>query len=890
MQPSKDPIVLLFLFLLLPVLLFSQERKDALIKKRVMFTTQITGDAPVIDGLVSDKCWNQVEWTGDYVQHEPISLGESLQETKFKVLYDDRNLYLVFRCYDDEPEKIEQRMSRRDEFPGDWIGVNIDSYHDLRSAFSFTLSVSGVKSDEFISNDGQNWDNSWNPIWYAKTQTDSLGWTGEIRIPLSQLRFNKDENQVWGIQSTRRIFREEERDIWQPVNRTDQGWVSRFGELHGLKGLQPQKQLEIQPYLLSQVGLYSKEENNPFATGKDWRTSVGLDAKIGVTNDLTLDLTINPDFGQVEADPGAVRLDGFQIFLSERRPFFIENRNIFDYRITGSEAGGAYDSDLLFYSRRIGGNPHRYIGSNVDESYFVDQPENTTILGAAKFSGKTKKGLSVGVLESVTQREMATIDQLGERSEEVVEPFTNFFVGRLQQDFNKGNTVIGGILTSVQRNINDPALDFLHKSAYTGGLDILHNWKDKEWFFSAKTLFSRVNGSKEAILETQTAFEHLFQRKDAKHLEVDSSATSLLGTGGTMMLGKSSGEWIFQTGITWRSPQLELNDIGFLNNADEINYFFWGSRRWTEPKKVFRQFWWSINNWERWDFSGKNLYQAVNTNAHGFFKNFWKTGLGLNYELKDINNNALRGGPAIRRPNGFGGFWYLSSDSRKRFSVRLNTFQGRATDAIVRVQSYGISFRWQPNNALNLSVRPSLFIYKRKEQYADQAIYNGETLYLNGRVDQRTFSTTFRLNYNITPDFTIQYYGEPFLSKAKYDRFSKVTNNPLGKHFDDRFSLFSDNQISYNEDTGQYDVDENLDNSIDYSFRDPDFSFLQFRSNLVLRWEYIPGSELFLVWSQGASAGGDPDQGIIQSLSENLFGQDNTKNIFLVKGTWRFVR
>lgn len=877
------------LLLFLPVFLFSQEIGDSVIVKRKIYTTSTEGEAPLIDGHVNDDCWTKVEWTGDYIQQEPIPMAEANQKTQMKVLYDDLNLYIAFRCFDDRPDLIEKRMSRRDGFPGDWVEVNIDSYHDLRSAFSFTMSVSGVKGDEFVSNDGNNWDSSWNPIWYTKTNVDSLGWTGEMRIPLSQLRFSSAEDQVWGIQSTRRIFRDEERDILQPVRRNDAGWVSRFAELHGLKNLQPQRQLEVQPYVLSQVDTYSKEEGNPFATGRDWRTSVGLDAKIGITNDLTLDLTINPDFGQVEADPGAVTLDGFQIFQQERRPFFVENRNIFDYRITGSEAGGAYDRDLLFYSRRIGGQPKHYIDSDADQNYFVDQPDNTTILGAAKFSGKTKNGFSLGILETVTQRELATIDQQGERSEQVVEPFTNFFVGRAQQDFNEGNTVVGAMLTSVERDINDPNLNFLHQSALSGGVDILHRWNNREWFFSAKTLFSQVKGSQEAILETQTSFEHLFQRDGASHLEVDSTATSLVGTGGTVMLGNSGGDWVFQTGMTWRSPELELNDIGFLNNADEINYFFWGARRWTQPG-VFRRFQWNYNTWARWDFSGTNLYQAVNTNAHAVFNSYWKTGLGINYELKDINNNALRGGPAVRRPNGAGVFWYVTSDDRKRFNAQLNIFQGRATAGVVRVQNYYINLNWQPTDAMSISLIPGFSRYQRKEQYVDQVELNGESIYVNGRVDQKTFSTTIRLNYNITPDLTIQYYGQPFISKGIYDRFNKVTDTPLARRFEHRFNHFPHTAISFDHDSEDYLVDENQDGIVDYSFGNPDFSYIQFRSNLVVRWEYIPGSELFLVWSQGASVAGDTNERLFRSLTDNVFGQDDIRNIFLVKATYRFVR
>ena len=310
-----------------------------------------------IDGLINEIAWNQVDWATDFTQNQPNDGEEPTRQTQFKVLYDLKYLYLAFRCFDEDPTKIESRMSRRDGFAGDWVEVNIDSYLDKRTAFSFTASVSGVKGDEFISNDGNNWDSSWDPIWNTKTNIDSLGWTAEIQIPLSQLRFgNKDEHQ-WGIQVTRRDFRSGERSQWQYIPRNASGFVSNFGILNGIKGIRSQKQLEIQPYVITSVKKQEAEMGNPYKKGVGSKLGAGLDGKIGITSDLTLDFTINPDFGQVEADPSALNIDGFQIFFSERRPFFVENNNLFDFDVSNAEAGGPFGNDNLFYSRRIGRAP-----------------------------------------------------------------------------------------------------------------------------------------------------------------------------------------------------------------------------------------------------------------------------------------------------------------------------------------------------------------------------------------------------------------------------------------------------------------------------------------------------------------------------------------------------
>ena len=629
--------------------------QDSLDIERRAYHTLRTAEAPDIDGILDDRVWNTVEWSSGFTQRQPYDGEAPTHETAFKILYDDKNLYIAYRCFDDDPEAIVSRMSRRDGFAGDWVEVNIDSYNDERTAFSFTTSVSGVRGDEFVSNDGNNWDPSWNPIWRVKTNIDSLGWTCEAEIPLSQLRYGNEEEQVWGLQFTRRDFRNESRSVWQYVPQNAGYWVSGFGELHGIKGIKAKRQVEIQPYVVGKLETFEKEPGNPFAeTGHDETLSVGVDGKIGLTSDLTLDFTINPDFGQVEADPSALALDGYQIFFSERRPFFIENRNLFDYQISNSIAGGSYDIDNVFYSRRIGATPHRSVSSDPDNHEYVDQPQFTTILGAAKVSGKTSKGLSVGILEAVTAQETATVDIEGDQHEEIVEPLTNFFTGRITQDFKEGNTVIGGIITTVHRRINDPSLEYLHESAVSGGIDLLHRWADRKWRLDARFVLSRVAGTEEAISNTQLAFEHNFDRPDADHLEFDSTRTHLTGNGGNVAIGEYFGKFKFQTGVTWRSPDLELNDIGFMRNADEINYYYWMGYRENEPTNTFRTWAVNYNHWSRWDFGGNNIFRAINANTNMNFQNFWSFGTGVTYENLDISNNWLRGGPAYRRSSASG--------------------------------------------------------------------------------------------------------------------------------------------------------------------------------------------------------------------------------------------
>lgn len=864
---------------------------DTTIIRKKYFTQKLNGSIE-LDGIPDEAVWNSVEWGGDFTQWQPNEGKPPSQQTNFKILYDDKFLYIAYRAYDLAPDSIVKRMGRRDEFPGDWVEINIDSYHDLRTAFSFTLSVSGVRNDEFISNNGNNWDPSWNPIWFAKTHVDDKGWTGEAKIPFSQLRYGNEPEKVWGFQIMRRLFRKEERSTWQYIPQNSGVWVSSFGELHGLKNIPMHRQVEIAPYVTAQADKYQKEDGNPFAKGLDKKVNAGIDGKLAVTNDLILDFTINPDFGQVEADPSQVRIDGYQNFFEERRPFFIESRNIFDYQLTGSEAGGDYDSDLLFYSRRIGSTPHGY--PNFINGEYVKSPQNTSILGAAKFSGKTKKGLSIGILESVTQREMATIDYNGERRKELVEPLTNYFVGRVQKDIKAGNTIIGGIVTAVNRQ--DGLGDMLHSGAYSGGLDFLHYWKSRTWYIRGNMVFSHVEGSREAILKTQTAFEHLYQRLGASEVSIDSNRTALTGMGGTVRFGKIGGKsgkrgqvFKFETGLTFRSPGLELNDIGFMLTSNEINHFTWAGLHFQKSFSFFRTARLNYNHWSTWDYSGRQIYQAFNFNSHATFKNNWQSGTGVTWTSYDISNNALRGAVSLRLPTGIAHNFYTTSDYRKKVYANINLYNFWGFENSIKTNSATVTFSVQPLDALRISLSGNYsYNWRRQDQFVSNVNFNNSIRTIVGEVNQRTLRFTGRLTYNITPDLTLQYYGQPFITRPLYNNFAYVSD-PLARKFDDRFQVFNGNQISFSN--GNYQVDENNDGIFDYSFAKPDFNFVQFRSNLILRWEYRAGSELYLVWSQGNTpdAFADLDTPISRSLFDNAF-KEQARNIFLIKLTYRFLR
>ncbi|RCS27810.1 hydrolase [Polaribacter sp. WD7] len=892
----KFTAVFVVLFICFSSNVFTQTEQAVKVPKRI-YTTKRLIKTPVIDGKINEGAWDAVEWSSDFTEKNPDEGTPPAYQTKFKVMYDKKFLYVAIRAFDDEPELIQQRLSRRDGFQGDRVNVIIDSYHDKRTAFVFTTTAAGVKGEEIVSQNGNNWDASWNPIWYTNAAVDDKGYTIEMKIPFSQLRFGKAKEQIWGFNINRTIFRLQERSLWQRIPNNQAGFISESGELHGLKNLVSQKQLEIQPFTVLQYDKYPAEPGNPFRDGSDLTLNAGLDAKIGITNDLTLDLTINPDFGQVEADPGAIALDGFQIFFREQRPFFVENFNIFDFEFANGQ-------DNVFYSRRIGRNPHR--SASLQDGEFADVPQNSTILGAAKFSGKTKNGWSIGVLESVTANEYATIRQTdGTEREQIVEPLTNFFVARAQKDFNKRNSFIGGIFTATNRFLNG---DFneLHKAAYTGGVDFQHNWKNREYYLDGNVVFSKVLGSEEAITATQKTLRHNFQRVDADYLSLDETKTSLTGTGGRLELGKNGGgNWRYSGGAIWRSPELELNDVGFLRQTDEIIQFGNLNYLWQVPTETYRNINIGFEQFSIYDFGGNlNRIGLEGKGEISWINNWWtEGGYGINTNFFD--NFFLRGGPRWKRPNTAFAYLFFGSDRSKLFSFTLGYSNRHSQESVVGRDRFVVRTNYQPTDAFSMSFNVEYANLFDRTQYVTETAFNNDARYILGRIQNQTLTTTLRLNYSFTPDISLQFYGQPFISKGKFSNLNYVLN-PLGNSINDRIAVYDETQILLTDDAiaidanndgvqdfnlpnGGYLVDENRDGDADYAFRNPDFSFVQLQTNLVARWEYIPGSELFLVWARGSVGNTDTDTDLLNSVSDQVF-REPANDTFLVKFTYRFAR
>ncbi|HEY0899821.1 MAG TPA: DUF5916 domain-containing protein, partial [Sphingobacteriaceae bacterium] len=542
-------------------------------------------------------------------------------------------------------------------------------------------------------------------------------------------------------------------------------------------------------------------------------------------------------------------------------------------------------SDNLFYSRRIGRAPHHQ--PVIRDGEFLKQPVNSSILGALKLTGKTHKDLSFALLESVTGKEKAEIDFLGQRRTELVEPVTNYLVARVQQDLNKGNTILGGMVTATNRNFTESHLNFLPKAAYSAGLDIRHSWKERKYFIAGNALFSRINGDPDALLVLQQSSLRYFQRPTASHVEVDSGRTSLTGTGATLKAGKSgTGNLRFESGVTYRSPELELNDLGYQRSADQVSWWSWIGYQTLKPFGYFRNFYGNANAWHDWDFGGRTTYRAVNVNFNTQFKNYWRFGSGATPNFGSVSNADLRGGPAIRYPGGVSYWYWINSDNRKKLQVNFehNIYSG--SKRYSNSNDFYLSLIYRPVNALVITASPAYRRYQHTLQYIATPLMRGQPQYLTGTLKQRTLSTTLRVDYTITPNLSLQYYGQPFASKGTYQDFKQISAS-TAKEYEQRFTSLAGDQVISNSDNS-YDFDADADGITDYSIQNPDFSFLQYRSNLVVRWEYIPGSTLFLVWSQNRTGNAPLDRFSVAGISEDLFGI-KAHNVFLLKFTYRLI-
>ena len=838
---------------------------------RIYNTVKIKSEKPRIDGVLDDACWLEGVWSGNYQQQMPTEGEKPTQPTKIKILYDHENIYVAFRVYDD-PGKIDRQMARRDEFSGDIVGVNFDSYHDHRTGFEFNLTAAGSKIDLILTNQG--WDVNWNPVWDGKVGQMDSGWIAEMQIPLSQLRYSNQPVQVWGLHSWRWLNRNREEDQWNLIPRDNAGVLYHFGELHGLENLPRVKRVEFLPYTLAKVKTYEPDPANPFADGTDPSLAFGLDGKLGIGSNFTLDYTINPDFGQVEADPSELNLTAFETYYEEKRPFFIEGRNIMNFE---------FDDNQLLYSRRIGHSPVYY--PEVPDGEYVRMPDNTNILGALKLTGKTENGLSVGILESITAPEYARISSPGDDYEIMAEPVTNYFSGRVQKDINNSNTLIGGMVTSTYRDLTHDYLDFLSRSAITGGVDFKHFMKKQTYFIDFKAMGSLIDGSQEAITLLQRESSRYYQRPDAPHLKVDTTATQLKGTGGSLEFGKgANGKWRYAAGLHWVSPGLELNDMGFQPNADRIMGGAMLGYEENTPKGIFREYQLALTQVNFWNFGGEYLASDIELEGSFTFKNKWEMHAQLEREGKQLDATLLRGGPGVYTYGSYGQDYFLMTDHSKMVSLALGYENELSDDGISKRNEFHTELNWKVTNSIEITPEVSFNKIIDDYQYISNDDMVEQQRFLLGRLNRNIYGITLRMSYSITPDLTIQYYGSPYVTMGTYSDFKSLHNSEQtspGKVF----RKFSPDEISYDPASRIYNIHDGINPQVE--FENPDFNFREFRSNFVARWEYRRGSVIYLVWTHNRTSAESVSNKAFDYNMNRLFAE-HAENVFLIKFNYWF--
>jgi hypothetical protein len=793
-------------------------------------------------GELSEEVWQQAPVVSGFRQREPTEGAAATYDTEVRVAYDANAIFIAVQALDPDPARIVGIRTRRDDSsPSDWIRVMIDSFHDHRSAYEFAVNPAGVKSDTYWYNDN-NADQGWDAVWDVAVSRNDRGWRAEFRVPFSQLRFHPTADATFGLAIVRQIGRLNETTTWPLLPKSANGYVSSFGELAGLQIGRAQKRLELAPYVVGDMKTQPAEAGNPLQDSREGSAEVGVDLKYALKPNLTLTGTVNPDFGQVEADPAVVNLSAFETFFSERRPFFVEGAGIFEFNVDcndGSCSG-------LFYSRRIGRAPRG--APELAPGEFMDVPSQTTIVGAAKLTGRAG-GFSIGALNAITADEDAIIASSTGQRRETVEPLTGYTVVRARREFTNQSS-LGFIGTATNRNL-DPFTRFLPAQAYTGGMDF--DWRmTKKYAIQGFLANSTVRGDAEAISALQESNVHSYQRPDASHVEFDPTRTALSGGAGSVSISKIAGERVrFNSNAGFKTPGFDVNDVGFQQRADTRNISNWLQWRNDRPSKHLRTFRFNVNQWAGWNWDGDLLYSGVNVNAHATFPNQWATGGGFNLNPQPFDDRATRGGPGAYRDAGRSGWAYVSSDERKPIGINVFGFGARNS---VGANSWEInpSIGWRPTSFLSANTGFTIGSNQDRAQW----IENDGTRYVFGALDQRTVSMTARLNYTVTPTLSIQLYAQPFVSTGDYGDFKQLVDGRQ-RDFDQRFA------------------------AIDYT-GNPDFNYRSFRTTNVMRWEYRPGSTLFVVWQQGRESVADSGRFDFHGDFNGVFAAPAT-NVFLVK-------
>lgn len=876
--------ILLFILLVIPISIISPSSDTLRIRNSDVIIIAEKLNSPIdIDGKLDEPVWHNGSRFENFIQVNPNEGQPASERTKIKIAYDEEYLYLGAFMFDSNPDLIMARLTRRDEeVNADNIVLCLDPYNDKRSGYYFGLNAAGTQFDGVLYND--TWDDdSWDGVWEGKVQRNGEGWTAEMKIPFSQMRFNQSDSMVWGINFRRVVARKNEEAFLVFIPKRESGFVSHFASLTGFENISGSGKIEVLPYITTRAEYIQYEDGDPFHDGKSYVPGAGADIKMGVGSNLNLNATINPDFGQVEIDPAVINLSDVETFYQEKRPFFIEGSTIFNFGMGGARNywGFNWGGADFFYSRRIGRQPQ---GSLPDDVDYYDYPTGTHILAAGKLTGKLGDSWNVGTIQNVTQREYAKISTSGVQSETEVEPLAYYGIFRAQNEFSGGQQGLGFMSTLAFRDFQDERLrDEINKNALTFGID---GWtfldESKTWVVAGWGGASYVAGNEQRMIDLQQSSRHYFQRPDADHVNVDSTTTSLAGYAGRIYLNKQKGNFFVNTAFGFITPSFDVNDLGFLYRADIINWHAGAGYYWSDPTDVYRYLELGAAVFQNHDFGGNKTWEGIFHFGSVQFLNYYRANWNLGYYPETFNNNRTRGGPLTLNLAGYNASLNLSSDSRKDWMVGL--FGG--------ISESGPSYGWYAGAELELRLLSNLsFVFSpqfEKEfsnaQYVDTYVDPTSTntygsRYVFGELDQKTLSSSIRLNWTFTPQLSLQLYVQPLISAGDYYNFKELK---APKTYD--FKIYGEEGSTFDPETNTADPDgEGPAQPIEIG--NQDFNFKSLRGNAVLRWEYLPGSVIYFVWTQTRSEEEEIGDFQFKKSMTKMFAAE-PDNIFMIKVTY----
>lgn len=879
----KTNILIKTSLVLLIITSFLNAKSSKLPVKAFKVTNPIT-----IDGKLDEDVWKNSPIC-NFIQKEPNEGVEATEKTCAWIAYDEKYLYIAAKLYDSNPSQIEKSLYRRDgSFDTDMFTVFLDTYNDKRNGYYFAVNPGGSMNDGILYND--SWDDSrWDGIWESAASIDGEGWNLEIKIPYSQLRFNTAEELVWGVNFKRKIKRTNEITYYVMVPKEEGGFVSHFASLDGIKGVKPKQRFELLPYIVQKAQYIKHDSDDPYYKGNQYRTTLGADFKVSIGSNLNLDGTINPDFGQVEVDPAVLNLSAFETYYDEKRPFFLEGTNIFDFAWGGinNHWGFNFSWPTLFYSRRIGQAPR----GDVDDYDYIDTPKETRILGAAKLTGKVGDNINVGVLSAVTERTYAEYKLDGKNHEAEVEPLTHFGVVRMQKELNDGKNSIGFMVTSVNRDLNSDAMkDLYADNALTFGVDGWITLDDSSnYVLSAAGIGSYKHGNNEYISRLQRAPYRYFQRPDASPNRYDTTKTYLAGWYGRAILNKQKGNFYLNASIGAVSPGFDYNDLGFQYWADKINIAVVSGYRWFNTTDIFRnRSLYGAVSYDS-DFEGNVYRKSVMAFYNATFVNYYYANGNLGYSFETDTKSLTRGGPLAKLPAGFDASINLGTDSRSSFIVEPYAY-GWADEIGGKSGELGVYFSWKPSPSISFTFGPSLSSTKEEIQWVDSyedssAIKMYGSRYIFAELNQTVVAGNIRLNWTFSPTMSLQLFLQPMFAVGDYSEFKELSQPKSYK-----FNKYGENgsTINYSAENDEYTVNADpANNGESYTFSNPDFNFKSLRGNIVFRWEFLPGSVFYLVWSHEQTNFEDPGRFNFKNDFRNLMTSESD-NVYLAKIAYWF--